>query len=226
MQSSIVIRSRYAWWFGAVVLLSSICQSTMAENDVTEPTTNKKRFALLRAVPKKWDLDANFKVFLDAVEMASRRKASLLVTPECWLDGYASPDKDSTPERIRAIAQPLETSLYLKRVSESAREHRMFVCFGFTSLENGRAYNASGLWNVSGERIGVYHKTHLQDHDLQYAAGESLPVWETPRGPVGMMICADRRWPETVRVLRLQGAKLTSKPAEAGASDPKGAPNY
>jgi N-carbamoylputrescine amidase len=58
----------------------------------------------------------------------------------------------------------------------------------------------------------VYHKTHLQTHDLQYAAGQSLPVWPTAWGKVGIMICADRRWPETARTLRLQGARLILNP--------------
>jgi len=88
----------------------------------------------------------------------------------------------------------------------------MWICFGFTSLENGKAYNAAGLWNAEGERVGVYHKTHIQTHDVQFDAGESLPVWPSAWGPLGIMICADRRWPETARVLRLQGAKLILNP--------------
>jgi predicted amidohydrolase len=87
------------------------------------------------------------------------------------------------------------------------------MCFGFTSREDGRIYNAAGLWGADGKRIGVYHKTHLQTHDLQFSPGESLPVWPTPWGPTGVMICADRRWPETARTLRLQGARLILNPS-------------
>ncbi len=173
---------------------------------------NKLRLALLRTVPVKWDLEANFTVFLTGVELAAQQKTQLLITPECWLDGYASPAKDSTPQRIVSIAQDLETSPYLTKVADVAKKHGMSICFGFTSLEKGQAYNAAGLWDADGQRIGVYHKTHLQAHDLQYAPGERLPVWPTPWGKVGMMICADRRWPETARSLRLQGARLILNP--------------
>jgi beta-ureidopropionase len=172
----------------------------------------KVRLALMRAVPVKWDLDANFKTFLAAVDLAAEQKAELLITPECWLDGYASPAKDSTPERIREIAQDRDESPYLAKVAELAKQHGLSICFGFTSLEKGRAYNAAGLWDADGKLIGVYHKTHLQTHDLQYAAGRELPVWPTAWGKVGIMICADRRWPETARTLRLQGAKLILNP--------------
>ncbi len=170
------------------------------------------RLALMRGVPEKWNLDANFSVFLKCAEQAAAQKAEIFITPECWLDGYASPTKESTPEKLRGIAQDLETSSYLQCVAQKAREYRMYICFGFTSLENGKIYNAAGLWTDKGELLGVYHKTHLQNHDLQYSRGESLPVWPTPWGKTGIMICADRRWPETARTLRLQGARFILNP--------------
>lgn len=177
-----------------------------------EPEKTTARLALMQSVPEKWDLDANFEVFLEMIEQAGAQEADMLITPECWLDGYASPDKASTPERLREVAQDLERSPYLERVAQEAKKRRMYICFGFTSLENDQIYNAAGLWGDDGTLIGVYHKTHLQNHDLQYAPGESLPVWPSPWGPLGIMICADRRWPETARTLRLKGAKLILNP--------------
>jgi predicted amidohydrolase len=193
----------------------------MAAESVTSTRSpgTRVRLALMHGVPEKWNLQANFKVFLDACEQAGPKKADILITPECWLDGYAAPDKGSSVQRLRGVAQDLGGSAYLTRVSEEARKHRMMICFGFTSLENGRIYNAAGLWNTDGRLIGVYHKTHLQTHDLQFSAGESIPVWPTPWGPVGIMICADRRWPETARTLRLQGAKLILNPTYGFTGD-------
>ena len=46
-------------------------------------------------IPKKWDCEANFAVFLDVVEKAAAAGVELLVTPECWLDGYAAPEEIS-----------------------------------------------------------------------------------------------------------------------------------
>lgn len=171
------------------------------------------RVALMKAVPEKWNLKANFDAFLRLLDEASKAGAKLFITPECWLDGYAAAGEDSTPERLRGVAQDLERSDYLQRVAAEAKKRSMFICFGFTSLENDKIYNAAGLWGADGELIGVYHKTHLQSHDLQFSPGESLPVWPTPWGPVGIMICADRRWPETARTLRLKGAKLILNPS-------------
>jgi predicted amidohydrolase len=197
---------------GLALLLTAML---LAEEPTGQPEQSNStviRLALLHGVPKKWDLDANFQVFLNALEEADAKRADLLITPECWLDGYAAPDPESTPEKLRSVAQELMSSPYLKRVSEEARNRRMRICFGFTSIENGKIFNAAGLWDEAGKLIGVYHKTHLQKHDLQYSFGEGLPVWPTERGPVGILICADRRWPEAVRALRLQGARLILNP--------------
>ena len=171
------------------------------------------RVALMKAVPQKWDLSGNFELFRALFEGLRARGVDLFITPECWLDGYAAGDPSSTKERLREVAQGLDHSEFLTTVSDIAAEHQTAVCFGYTSLEEGRIYNAAGLWDSRGGSLGVYHKTHLQNHDLQFSPGEDLPVWPTPWGPLGIMICADRRWPEVARVLRLKGARLILNPS-------------
>lgn len=177
------------------------------------------RLALMRGEPAKWDLAGNFAIFLRLVREAQQGGADIFVTPECWLDGYAAADKGSTPERLRAIAQDMDTSAYISHVSHEASDRKLHICFGFTSLEKGEVFNTAGLWDSTGKLIGAYHKTHLQKHDLQFAPGASLPVWPTPWGAVGIMICADRRWPETARCLRLQGARLILNPTYGFSGD-------
>lgn len=202
----------------ALMIAVAVCLAAFAgPNAVEDPAQsagdgNTVRLALLRGVPAPWQLEANFGAFRAAVAMAARQNAQIFITPEGWLDGYASQEKESTADKMRSVAQDLTASDYLRQVSELARALRMYICFGFTSLEGGRVYNAAGLWDAEGRLVGVYHKTHLQRHDLQYTPGDSLPVWPSPWGVIGMMICADRRWPETTRVLRLQGARLILNP--------------
>ena len=50
------------------------------------------------------------------------------------------------------------------------------------------------------------------NHDVKYVPGQSLPVFDSDFGPFGVMICADRRWPETVRTLALKGARVIFNP--------------
>jgi predicted amidohydrolase len=200
------------WWHEAVAALKRTGTCAMPTTAPVAPTKDKIRLALMRGIPDKWNLQANFDAFLAQLEAADKDGAEIFMTPECWLDGYAAPDKTSTPDRLREVAQSPKDSPYLKRVSEEAARRAMWICFGFTSLEEGRIYNSAGLWVDTGKLVGIYHKTHLQTHDLQYSEGEDLPVWQSPWGPLGIMICADRRWPETARTLRLKGARLILNP--------------
>ena len=200
--------------FGIVGLLALAAAAEGAETsgalNAEAPNETRLTVALMQTVPEKWALDANFRVFLELLDEAEG--ADIFITPECWLDGYAAPDKESTPEKLRAVAQDPGDSPYLRRVAEEARKRSMYICFGFSSLQDGKVYNAAGLWDREGQLVGIYHKTHIQTHDLQYSPGMDLPVWPSPWGPLGIMICADRRWPETARTLRLKGAKLILNP--------------
>ncbi|MCC6443119.1 MAG: carbon-nitrogen hydrolase family protein [Armatimonadetes bacterium] len=174
---------------------------------------NNLHLALFQHIPARWGLEENFAVFLEAVEAASRAGAQLLAAPECFLDGYAAADPGSSRERLREAAQAVGESGYLARIGEEAGRRRMAVVFRFVQRDGDRLYNAAGLWGRDGRLAGVYHKTHLQEHDRQFDPGQSLPVFETEWGPVGLMICADRRWPETARAMRLQGARLIVCPS-------------
>jgi predicted amidohydrolase len=54
----------------------------------------------------------------------------------------------------------------------------------------------------------TYDKLHIQTHDVKYAPGRHLTVYPSEFGPFGVMICADRRWPETVRTMAVAGARV------------------
>jgi len=181
-------------------------------DDPIDDVKNTVSVAQMRGVPVKWDVEANFATFVAQAEAAGAEHPDIFITPECWLDGYAAPDEVSTREKLMAVAQPLEGSPYLEKVAALAKQYNMWICFGFSSLEDGKLFNTSGLWNRQGALTGVYHKTHIQTHDVQYDLGMGLPVWDSEWGKLGMMICADRRWPETVRALRIQGARLILNP--------------
>lgn len=174
---------------------------------------NNLKIGLFQHVPTKWALHENLASFLRGVEEASMAGVELLITPECFLDGYASPDKTSSRERLFGIAQEVGNSKCLERVGREARMRKMSIVFGFTQKAGRKLHNAAGLWDSGGRLVGVYHKTHLKNHDLQYDPGEDLPVFKSPWGPLGIMICADRRWPETARALRLKGARLLLCPS-------------
>ena len=109
---------------------------------------------------------------------------------------------------------------------DEARRLGIGFHLGYAELteEDGetRHYNTSILVGKDGAIIGKYRKIHLPgtaepDHDMpgqhlekRYFDVGNLgwPVWRAFGGVIGMCICNDRRWPETYRVMGLQGVEL------------------
>jgi len=85
-----------------------------------------------------------------------------------------------------------------------------------------RRYNTAIIVDRAGNLVGKYRKVHLPGHDEHepWRAFQHLekryfdvgnfgfPVWRAYDGVVGMCICNDRRWPESYRVMGLQGVEL------------------
>ena len=77
--------------------------------------------------------------------------------------------------------------------------------------------DADGVWNTAylvdreGRLAGRYHKVHeaeLYRSEYGVRTGSSFPVFDTELGRIGMMICFDNVFPETSRILTLNGAEL------------------
>jgi len=167
---------------------------------------------LIKAIPIKWDLEHNWHVVEDQMRRTSDLGVDLFCTPECFLDGYVAPDEGWTKERFLKIAQSEKDSRYIERARSLVRELGVWLILGLTERVQHQCYNAALLFNRRGDIVGRYYKTHLQHHDLRYMPGMDLSVFQTEHGTIGMMICADRRWPETARTLRLKGAQVIMNP--------------
>ena len=99
-----------------------------------------------------------------------------------------------------------------------------YIGYAELAVEDGRErhFNTAIIVDAEGKIVGKYRKIHLPGHaepvegrssqhlEKRYFEPGNLgfPVWRTLDGIVGMCICNDRRWPETYRVMALQGAEL------------------
>jgi N-carbamoyl-D-amino-acid hydrolase len=85
----------------------------------------------------------------------------------------------------------------------------------------GHRYNVYHMVDKAGETVGIYRKVHIPGHKefepwrqfqhaerLYFEPGDEFPVWNAFNATVGMAICNDRRWPETYRMMGLQGVEL------------------
>ena len=170
------------------------------------------RVGCFTAMCHKWDVEGNWRQFEQSVRERQADEVDVFVSPECYLDGYAATEDDWTPERFAEVAQDVNSSPYIDRLRQLAVEVQANMIFGFTERAEDRFYNCALVVDRGGQIVGRYNKTHLQAHDKRFAPGEDLPVFELDFGKIGIVICADRRWPETIRALRLKGADLLLMP--------------
>ena len=106
---------------------------------------------------------------------------------------------------------------------QRARDHGVAITFGYAERTlAGQRFNTSILTDRQGAILGKYRKVHLPGHadfdparafqhlEKRYFLPGDLgfPVWRTEAGLQGMCICNDRRWPETYRVMGLQGVEM------------------
>lgn len=172
---------------------------------------------MLKDVPVKWDAERNWSVFCD--QFASHAgNVDVFITPECYYDGYAVTEEDWTVERFAEVSLPLD-HVRIGEICGMAREKDTAVVFGFTEQRDHRFYNCAVLISRKGDVVGTYHKTHLQRHDLRFDRGNHLNAFDLDVGRVGMVICADRRWPESIRTLRLNGVEICLMPTYGMSHD-------
>lgn len=172
------------------------------------------RIALLQIAPGK-SLEENLAIGMDRCRVAKERGADIALFPEMWSNGYDIYGRSAQEWMKDAIAAD---SGFVNRFGALASELQMAI--GITLLEcHARGpRNSLVLFDRTGERKFVYAKVHTCDFDTEQhlVPGEDFYVTtlDTACGPVnvGAMICYDREFPESARILMLKGAELILVP--------------
>jgi predicted amidohydrolase len=160
---------------------------------------------------------------LELMRGAKARGCDLIVYPELalttffprwYMTDWAEVDTWFEREMPNPATRPL---------FEQARDFAMAMSFGYAELTpDGHRFNTSILTDKSGRIVGKYRKVHLPGHSeydpklnhqhlekRYFEPGDlGFPVWRMLGGVFGMCICNDRRWPETFRVMGLQGVEM------------------
>ena len=118
----------------------------------------------------------------------------------------------------REMPSPLTQPLFYE-----ARNLGVGFCLGYAELtDDGHRFNTQVLVEKDGSIVARYRKVHIPGHEhnepdrpFQHAeryyfepSMEGFGVWKAFGGRMGMMICNDRRWPESYRVMGLKGVEM------------------
>ncbi len=173
---------------------------------------DKLKLALIKVYPKKGNLADNHAVLMDILDEIAPHRPDVIITPECFLDGYVVTEDWVDAPGMLQYAVDLAESAYVRAACDFSRSQACWLIDGLTRRAGQGVFNSALVISRAGEIAGVYDKTHIQTHDVKFQPGAALPVFDSDFGRFGVMICADRRWPETVRTLALKGARIIFNP--------------
>ena len=161
------------------------------------------------------DAESNLKKGIDACKTAKERGADIALFPEMWSNGYNLYDRPVADWQAEALPGD---GAFVRRFGELAGELKMAVGVTFLERYDGGPRNTLILFDRHGERKLTYAKVHTCDFDVErnLTPGEDFYVTaiDTACGEVqvGAMICYDREFPESARLLMLKGAELILVP--------------
>ncbi len=177
------------------------------------------RVALLQMTSHGFDQDANIAKGEEFCRRAAAMGADVALFPEMWNVGYtfydpARPDARKGWETQAVAAQ----DKFVQHFLSLARELKMAIALTYLEQWPGPPRDSVSLIDRRGQIRFTYAKVHTCDFDKEAACtpGEDFLVapLETEQGEVilGAMICFDREFPESARILMLKGAEVILVP--------------
>lgn len=148
--------------------------------------------------------------FARTEEMIRETEADLLVLPELFNTGYLFLFKQEAAK----VAEPIPKGPTTQFLLRLAKEQKVHIVAGLAEETGGRLYNSSVLISPQGW-TRTYRKSHLfVDEKSYYHPGDTgFLVFDVGIARLGLMVCFDWIFPESMRVLALKGADIICHPA-------------
>ena len=161
---------------------------------------------------------------LRLIHKAAEQGADLICFPEIQLSpffpqymgldvsGYLLQENDPAVRAVQAVC----------------RENRIFASPNFYLQYGDRCYDTSLLIDDMGEIIGRQKMVHIAqcpcfyEQDYYAPSDEGFQVFDTPFGRIGIVVCFDRHYPESIRTEALRGADLILIPTANTTDEPSG----
>lgn len=157
----------------------------------------------------------NTELIVETMREAARNGADLLLLPEAFLTGYDLPMRNE-----EALS---DDSPCLQAICRAAKALRLGVVA--TAITKGRQkpQNSAFVIDKTGTVLMKYSKVHTCDFadEACLESGDAFYVCDFHGVRLGVMICYDREYPESARVLMLKGAEILLVPNDCGAMKPR-----
>ena len=173
---------------------------------MSEPTS-PVRVAVVQFDPQVGlgNRESNLRRSLALAAEAVNGGANLIVLPELSNCGYFFSSRQDAFEHAEVIPDGASVQAWMA----FAATHQVYLVAGLNEIDGRQLFNTAVLLGPDG-LIGKYRKAHLWNLEkLWFTPGNlGFPVFETPIGRIGLLICWDIWFPEVPRILSQQGADI------------------
>ena len=178
-------------------------------SDQLRPAESAVRVACIQMEPRVGDREANIADSLARIDAAATAGARLIVLPELCSSGYVFETRDEAFQLAEAIPGGPACMAW----ADAARRHGCHIVAGIAERAGNKLFNSAVLIGPQGH-VGTFRKMHLwAAENLFFEPGDlGFPVFATPLGRIGMLICYDGWFPEAYRLCALQGADIICIP--------------
>ena len=179
------------------------------------------RLALVQ-MPNYGSVKLNLNRSLQAIETASEQGAELVLFPEVQLTEFFPQYQG---QDVSKYAVSIDGEI-VNRFCDICRKNKISAVPNLYLLENGKTYDASIFIDSNGEIKGIQKMVHVAqaeqfyEQDYYTPSDEGFRVFDTEFGKIGIVVCFDRHYPESIRTETLQGADLILIPTVNTKAEP------
>ena len=174
------------------------------------------------------DIDENYRKTLKYMEAA--KDCDLLFFPEIqWTPFFPQYEEKMLAEHLGKTKQELLLTLEDPRIQalqDKCREYGLWMSPNLYVEQNGKQYDMSLMIDHAGQLRGVSKMVHVAqaehfyERDYYTPSEDGFMVYQTPFGKVGVVICFDRHFPESIRTCAAKGAELIISPTANVKAEP------
>ena len=168
------------------------------------------------------DMESNYNKSIRFMKAASEQGADFICFPEIQLTPFF-PQYEKLDGSLYSI---LPESPYIKGICECCREQKIYAAPNFYIQEDGKFYDMSLLIDDGGIIVGKQKMVHIAqcerfyEQDYYEPSEEGFQVFDTKFGKIGIVVCFDRHYPESIRTDALRGAELILIPTANTTAEP------
>jgi predicted amidohydrolase len=167
-------------------------------------------------------LEKNLAKSIAAIQTSAEQGADLILFPEVHLTDFFP---QYPGQNVASYGIEMDSDI-VAAFQEACRQNHIGAVPNIYLKENGKLFDASIFIDQTGEIIGIQKMVHIAqaekfyEQDYYEPSDDGFQVFDTEMGKIGIVVCFDRHYPESIRTESLMGADLILIPTVNTKSEP------